>query len=182
MNWLDGVILAIIAVSTYWSYRLGFLLEVAMFLGVLIGLLSAFLGYPYVTPFFEGIFESHHYGATVSFIALFLIVGGVISITGVVAQKFIEAIKLGGLDRFLGALLGFTKAVIGLSVALVIVAGLQTRYPDPYIRDSALARPVVKSSTFVMEQVPSLFQEFVDDYGKHATKWMKRLETSSNGS
>lgn len=173
MTWFDGVIIGIIAFSTYWSYSQGFILEVAFFVGTIVGLLLAFVGYPFLAPFFSSILGGETMGATVAFLFVFAIGGMLITILGMFLQKFIDGLALRGLDRLLGGVIGFVKAVIGVSVMVVILTGIQSDNPPAYLRNSMLAEPVVNVTTRGMEQVPQVFETFMNDYGKPSLKWLK---------
>lgn len=180
MTWFDGLIIGIIAISTYWSFKQGFLLEIAFFLGTILGLLLAFLIYPYLTPFFASVLNSHAMGATVSFLFVFALTGILITIGGMFGQTFLGNIALKGLDRFLGGVIGFIKACVGVSVMVVVLAGLQNEHPPNYLNDSLLAKPIVNVTTTTMKKAPPVFETFMTDYGQPSLEWLKEVQANAD--
>jgi uncharacterized membrane protein required for colicin V production len=172
MSWFDAVIIGIVGFSTYWSFKQGFILEVSFFVGTIVGLLLAFVGYPYSEPFFTSILGSSTMGATVSFLFVFALGGIMVTIAGMFVQKFVDGLALRGLDRLLGGVIGFVKAVIGVCVMVVILTGIQENNPPAYLNNSLLAKPLVRVTTQGMEQVPPVFETFMEDYGEPSLEWL----------
>lgn len=182
MGWFDVVLIGIILVSTYWSYSQGIVLEITFFVGTIAGLLFAFLFYPQFTPFFASILGGSFLPATVSFCLVFLVTGILITILGLFAQKFIDILQLRALDRLLGAIAGFLKSVIAVSVFVVMVSAMYPENPPRYLENSQLAGPVVQMTAGTMESIPSIFSNFLEDYGKPALESLERLrESVENG-
>lgn len=180
MTWFDALIIGIIAVSTYWSFKQGLILEIAFFAGTILGLLVAFVLYPHLSPFFSSILDSETMGSTVSFLFVFALSGLLVTMAGMFIQKFVEGLALKGLDRFLGGVVGFLKAVVGVSVMVVILTGLQGDHPPDYLNDSLLAGPVVTTTTGAMKTVPPVFETFMDDYGRPSLEWLKEVRSKED--
>lgn len=174
MNWVDFLILGLIGASFVWSFRQGLIMELVYFLSVTLGLLMAFLFYPFLTPLLEGIFESHSYAATVSFGSIFLIVLGVVAVVGVIFHKFIYFINLGVFDRILGGIFGIFKAVILISVLLVMITGLYGEDLPDYLSESRFGEPIIQTTNQTMKTIPPLFDQFIEDYGEDALKWIRK--------
>ncbi len=176
MNWLDVLIGAIVLVSSFWSLRRGFILELFYFLALVGGLIMSFLTYPWISPFLKSLLGGTDIGATTAFFLTFILFGGSLVLLGLFLHKFVHLIKLGFFDRLLGAAFGFMKAVVGIAVVLVILVAVEGEPTPGYLENSYLAQPVVAVSTGVMKRVPLVFDEFREDYGQRAEEWLDTLE------
>ncbi|MGM0381859.1 MAG: CvpA family protein [bacterium] len=176
MNWLDILIAVILFFSTFWSFRQGFILELFYFLALVGGLFFSFLFYPYLSPFLESLLGGADIGATVAFFFSFVLFGGGLVLLGLFIHKFIYLIRLGFLDRLLGALFGFLKAGLGIAVVLVMIVAIEGKPAPDYLDDSYFARPIVYISTGTMNKIPLVFDEFKEDYGKRAEEWLRSFE------
>lgn len=174
MNWLDFFILALLIGAFLWSFRQGFIMEVIYFISALGGLLGAFVLYPSLQPTAEIIAGSSQAAATLSFLTLFFLLTLTIIILGLVLHKFIYTIKLGLLDRLLGGLFGLAKVLMLLGVALVMFVGGRDKEPPDYVEDSLIAKPIITTTLRYPKRVPSLFENFHDDYGRRAMKWLRK--------
>jgi len=176
MSWLDILLAAIILISTFWSFRRGFILELFYFLALVGGLFMAFLFYPWISPYLKTLLGGTDIGATVAFFLSFLMFGGALILLGLFLHNFVHLIRLGFVDRLLGAFFGFMKAVVGIAVVLVIVVAVEGQPTPDYLENSYLARPVVAVSMGVMNRVPLVFDGFKQDYGGRAEEWLQSLE------
>ena len=182
MGWFDAIIIGIILFSTYWSYSLGIILEITFFVGTIAGLLFAFLFYPQLIPFFTSIFGGRFISATISFILIFVVTGIGISILGLFVRKFIDILHLRALDRMLGAIAGVLKSVIAVSVFVVMISAIYPENPPSYLENSQLAGPIVQITAGTMESIPSVFSNFLEDYGNPALESLEHLrESVENG-
>ncbi|MEK9719778.1 MAG: CvpA family protein [Quisquiliibacterium sp.] len=77
----------------------------------------------------------------VVFVVLFLVLFLVIRLSGVLVAKALGKIGLGGLDRVLGAVLGFARALVLVAV-VVVVARLFDMHKAPEWRNS-VCRPLL---------------------------------------
>lgn len=173
MNWVDFVILGIIGASFAWSFRHGLIMELVYFLSIALGLLLAFILYPFITPLLVGIFESYDYASTVAFGSVFLMGAGVVAISGILFHKFIHFINLGVFDRILGGVFGFVKAVLLVSVVLVMITALYGKERPEYLAESSLSQPIIEKTNYAMKTIPPLFNQFIQDYGEDALKWIR---------
>lgn len=174
MTWFDFLLLGLVLLSTFFSYRQGFVMEVTYFVSFLGGLIGSLLVYPWVSPFFTAVSGGEYFGSTGAFILVFLFIAGGIALVGVLCQKFLQFLRLGGIDRLAGAVVGFLKAVLGIAVFVVVLTGIYGPRQPGFLENSLLCRPLVRGSTTVMERVPTLFENFMSDYGNRAKEWIAR--------
>jgi membrane protein required for colicin V production len=178
MNWLDVVLLLVLAVSLMTSFRKGFSREViglvtgiaALILGIgLYGTAGAFL-LPYVnTPA-----SAHFAGFFVVFFAVLLLGAVVNHIVG----RFLKVTGLSFVDHALGAAFGLVR---GILVAVALIMGMMAfspgeRPPDAVV-ESRLAPYVASASRVVVAVAPHELKEgFRKTYGELRTIWDKELE------
>ncbi len=175
MTWIDFVFLGAVGLSTFWSFRQGFIMEVFYTLSVLLGLFCAFLFYPYFTPLLTGLLGGDDLGTTVAFGTVFLFSAILLVLLGLLCHNFVHFVKLGFFDRIAGGLLGFFRAVVAVAVVIVIVVAVSGKNKPKYIENSYFCQPVVEATNWTMNRVPYLFDRFKKDYGQRTKKWLKRL-------
>ena len=129
MNLLDGILVVVIAASTYYGIRHGLVLEVFALVAVLAGLGAGIAYHDLVgKPLEEWI---NHSGAArfLGFAAVFLAVGAAVFALGRCARAFVHAVFLGWIDALAGGIIGFLKgvfaawAILTLGVAYLPWAG-----------------------------------------------------------
>lgn len=135
MNWLDLIIIIIIALSTFFGYRKGFLRKVLGIAGLILGFILAVKFYNPVSSLFEKLISMPHSAATVF---AFLIIIGIIFGIAVWLAQYIASISSGTtkVDKVLGAIMGFVQGLIIASILMVNFTYLD--YPSADIRQSSL--------------------------------------------
>lgn len=147
MTGLDYAVLGVTAVSVVWGIWRGFVRETISLAGWVIAFLAAnLLAGPAGEMLPESIARAE-LRVLIAFVAIFLVTLALTSIAGLLLSKLLKAAGLAGLDRTLGGLFGFARALI-LASAFALVAGLTT-FPGhpawkqsvsgPYLAQAALA-------------------------------------------
>ena len=120
----------------------GLVKEILNIVGIV---LAVFLTFNYMDAF-EGIiaplFEPN--AASVPFVSGVILFLGTLIIVGIIAvltKKFLEAVKLGTVNRIFGALFGALKAGMMVSTLLLLLAGFNM--PSTQSRDDSLLYPYV---------------------------------------
>ncbi len=119
MNWLDIIIIVVIAISTFLGLRAGIIKAVLSLAGLIVGVILA--GRYYVTLSEQLTFISQEDTARVVAFAIILIV---VSIIFMVIARFLKwavsAIMLGWVNRLGGAIFGFVLGAIFCGALLAI--------------------------------------------------------------
>ncbi len=154
MNWLDIIIIVLIAVSTFSGLKMGLIKEVLTLAGLIIGVILAGRFYAALAPQLS--FISQTSIAKVAAFAIILI--GVMVIAGVAAgvlKWLTSAVMLGWVDRLGGAALGFIMGALFCSALLALwVKFLGAKGP---IADSALALLLLDKLPMVLALLPKEF-------------------------
>jgi membrane protein required for colicin V production len=119
MNYADWAILAVLLISVVSATVQGFFHEAFGLAGLIVGYLLAAWQYPRLAVWFEPHLKSPWLGDIAGFLIIFF---SVVILAGILGRTVRWAMKEAGLsvvDRTLGALLGFVKGALFVSVILM---------------------------------------------------------------
>jgi membrane protein required for colicin V production len=135
---VDIVFLGIIAIFTLRCAIRGAVSEVMSIAALVFGLLAAIFFYKKAAFIVRERFmpDIKALPEIISFIALFLIVFGVIKILEVMLKGIIEGIKLKGPDHFLGFILGFAEGLVVVCLLLFVI-NIQPFVHPAYVLDGS---------------------------------------------
>lgn len=146
MNWIDLIIIVILIISVVRGFIDGLVKEVAALAALILGIWGAikFSGFTSV-KLYEWFDMSGQSVGIISFLVTFIIIVIVIHFIGILANKIVDAVSLGFLNRILGMVFGLLKSVLILSVFFVILNAINARrhfLPDKTIEESIFYNPV----------------------------------------
>ncbi|GMT49862.1 MAG: hypothetical protein IEMM0008_1401 [bacterium] len=121
MNIVDFVILGVLIIFTYKSYRRGFTGEIFSLVAILLALFVAFKLYTPLSVYLSGISESKTISEVISFAILFIAVNFAVNRLGEWLQYLLDRLYLNWLDSLLGGVVGFTKGFLLVGVTLLIL-------------------------------------------------------------
>ena len=164
-NWLDFVIIAILAVSTIHAWRTGFLRGAVRLLAVVGGVLLAGAYHERVILDLAIATEP----TPEMRLASFGVILAVVVLAGWIAGNFLkgaaEVLMLGWADRSAGALFGFLFAALLVQAAMAIVVVEPFAAAHETVADSAIGRVMLDNVPVVRALLPSDFdlgiQQFV---------------------
>jgi len=160
MNWVDGVLVAVIAVSAILGFFRGLVREV-LGVGAWIGaLVAAFLARPHVLPFVAPYLDppwlADAVGAGAVFLAVLLILKVIIH---VIADQ-VQRSMLGGVDRALGLLFGVARGVFLILLAYIVGGMLvpaTERWPQA-VKEARALPLIADGSRRAVEYLPPDFR------------------------
>jgi membrane protein required for colicin V production len=178
MNWLDVVLLILLAGSIVTSFSTGLTREVVGLISLVVALLLAIWFYgtagaallPYVsTPAI-----AHFCGFLIVFCAV-LIVG---SLAGRLLGRFIKAAGLSFVDRLLGAAFGVVRGLlISIALILALLAFTPGKSPPSAVVDSHVAPYVIDAARVFAALAPlELKDGFRKSYEQVKTIWRATLK------
>jgi membrane protein required for colicin V production len=159
LNWLDIVILIVIALFSFGGLKNGIIRTALSLAGLLAGIMLAGRYYPLLAP--ELTFISDLNIANIA--AFIIILIAVLIATGIAAwvlTHFAKAILLGWLNALLGGVFGFIMGVITTSVLLTI--WVKFRGPSDAITESNFAAALLGYFPFVLSLLPEEFGSIRD--------------------
>ena len=122
MNFLDIIFIIPIVWFAYQGFKRGLIIELASLLALILGIYTALYFSGYAADFLINNMDmSSKYVPVASFILTFIVVVVVVYFIGKILEKLINMVALGFLNKLAGSFFGILKAVIVLSIALLII-------------------------------------------------------------
>jgi len=169
MNYADWAIMAVLLISIISATVQGFFHEIFSLAGLIVGYILAAWQYPRVAAWFEPHLKSPWLGDIAGFLIIFF---AVVLLAGILGRTVRWAMKEAGLsvvDRTLGALLGFVKGALFVSVILM---GMTAFTPASKALDGSQLAPyfLVVGRAAIWAAPSQLRSEFYKglDYLRHA--------------
>ncbi len=154
MTVFDYVVLSIFLVSIVLSVFRGFVREPLAIAGWVV----AFIVASAYTTFFEQFLPVEITGVTlrfsITFVLTFLAVLLVTALITMLLAAFIKGIGLGFIDRFLGSVFGFLRALI-IVMLLVLIAGLTTIPNQVFWQQAVLSKPLEAIALQILPWLPN---------------------------
>jgi membrane protein required for colicin V production len=119
---IDWLIVIVLLVSVLSAAKNGFFLEVFSLAGILLGFVLATWNYQRLLPWLTRWVHSLPAARALSFLLIALGVMLLAGILGRIVRWSIHSIGLGWADRLLGALFGFAKGIVLITVAVLVIA------------------------------------------------------------
>lgn len=164
MNWLDLILLIILALAAWKGFQRGFLIELASLAGLVLGIWAGLRFSDRVTEALD--LEVKH--AAVAFLITFVLVLLLVVLLGHLLTKVIDIAQLSVPNKLAGIAFGALRSGFTLSIALNLVLGYsEGAFPPVAVREgSAFYTPL---QAFAPLAVPQL-QE---------TKWLRQLKQAA---
>ncbi|MDR3500865.1 MAG: CvpA family protein [Parvibaculum sp.] len=149
MTLFDGIVIAVLAISSVLALLRGFTNEVLSILAWVVGALAALWLFPYATPIFRSFIGTEWLAAVVAALAIFIV--GYLLVAAFTMRWADHMLALfeqaETLDKTLGFLFGLVRGLLIVTVAYLFFAWLVPNPADQpdWIRNAKL-RPLVESS------------------------------------
>jgi membrane protein required for colicin V production len=145
MNWIDLIIVVLVILSVISGFTNGLVKEVASLVGLILGIWGAikFSGFT-AAKLYEWFDMSGQYVGIIAFIVTFCAIVICIHFIGVVADKVVNVVQLGFLNRLLGMVFGAIKNILILSVIFSVLNAIDARHHflPKSVEESKLYKPV----------------------------------------
>jgi membrane protein required for colicin V production len=178
MNWLDIVLLLVLAASVVTSFRKGFTREAIGLVSVTVALAAGTWFYgtagAFLLPYVSSPTVAHFAGFFLIFFGV-LLLGGLVSY---LAGRFLRVTGLSVFDHALGAGFGILRGVV-ISVALIlgIMAFSQGENPPAAVVNSRVAPYVAYAARAIAAVAPhELRESFLKRYAQVKNSWGRALE------
>ena len=150
MNALDIVILAVVALFTLYGLKKGFIISLATLGGMLLGIYAAIL----FSNYFSGLFRDAFHPPTawipaLSFSLTFLVVVIGVYFLGKALESLVNMTGMGIINHAAGAVFGFAKGVLLLSVVFFLIALADQK--------NTVITPGARSKSLFYNQVKGVF-------------------------
>ena len=164
MNWVDIVVLAVLALSGLLAFMRGLVREV---LGVAAWAVAALVAspygvFPYVQPWVRQQFADPGVADAVAFGGVFLIVLIVLWLIAAGIGNAVRGSALGGLDRTLGLVFGLARGAALLAAAYILTGHLVApdQWPAPVLEARSLPT-IYRGAEWLAAQLPPQYRPAV---------------------
>ncbi len=159
MNWVDIIVLAVIAASAMLGFMRGLVREV-MGIGAWVGAgIIAVWGGPELVPRMRDWTSNADFAAPLAYAAVFVVALILLSMVAGMIGGVVRGSMLGGIDRSLGVLFGLVRGA-ALIVVAYIAAGflvVPERWPEPVLQARALPY-AYQGAKWLVEQMPPQYR------------------------
>lgn len=163
MSGLDIFLALFILLGAYHGYKAGFLLELFSLFAIILGVLCGFKLMGSAMILIANKFDINEKVLPyVSFVAVFLIVVGVVSLLGKLISASVNKSFLGPVDKTIGGVLGLVKSTFMFSVVLWIVDALKLSFLPNWTEGSWLYPLVADFAPAVTNWISTLMPFFKD--------------------
>ena len=150
MNWLDFIILTIVALLAINGARKGFIISLASLIALALGIYIAVNFSNYLdSVLIENLNPSRKWLPILSFTITFLVVVIVVMIIAKALEKVVDLVGMGILNHIAGGILGFIKGILFVSVLAFIISSY-----DP---NGKLLKPKDKKESMIYGYVDRVF-------------------------
>ena len=130
MNWIDTAIVIVLIISVVMGFINGLVKEVASLAALILGIWGAIKFSTFTAAKLYDYFDmTGKYVGIIAFLITFGIIVVIIHFIGILADKLVNAVALGFLNRLLGIVFGVLKSVLIMSVFFVILNAIDARKP-----------------------------------------------------
>ena len=156
MNWVDGVVLAVLALSAIVALFRGLVQEV-LGIGAWVGAAFAALALqPVLSPVLLASVEAPWIADAIALVGVFVVVLVVLKVVIAMVARRVQDSALGGTDRALGMVFGLARGAF-LVVVAYILGGMVLRepgsWPEP-VREARSLPLVADGARRLMDQLP----------------------------
>jgi membrane protein required for colicin V production len=130
MNWIDVVIVVILILAMVNGFINGLVKEVASLAALILGIWGAIRFSTFTAGKLYDYFDmTGQYVGIIAFLITFAIIVVIIHFIGILADKLVDAVALGFINRLLGIVFGLFKTVLIMSVFFVVLNVIDSKRP-----------------------------------------------------
>ena len=146
MNYIDIIIIVVLALAMIFGFSNGLVREVASLASIILGIWGAIKFSSFTAQKLYEFFDINgQYTGIVAFIITFAGIAVIIHFAGIIIDKFVDAMALGFLNKIFGTVFGLLKAALIMSVFFSILNAINAKrpfLPKEKIEQSALYNPI----------------------------------------
>jgi membrane protein required for colicin V production len=164
MNWLDAVMVIVIAWFTFAAFRAGIIREVVTVIALVVGVLAAGFYYDDLAENVLLFIDDDTAANVTAFVVLFgsMALGG--QLAAILLKHVAGLLALGWLDHLAGAAFGLLKGLILVEVFLILFTTFPYLGLDATIRGSAIAPLFLDGGPALLKLLPGEFNSAVEAF------------------
>lgn len=164
MNWLDGVIVAVILWFTFSAFQAGFIRETVTMVAAIVGAVLAGVFYQDLATNVLVFIDNDTLARIVGFAVIFGVTALAGQLLALILKPTADILQLGIFDQLAGAGFGFLKALVIIQVFLILFVTYPRWDLDKTINDSVFGSLMIKDTAVLVKVMPDEFQAQVDDF------------------
>jgi membrane protein required for colicin V production len=162
MNWLDVIVVLIVAWFTFAAFWAGLIREVVTIVGVALGIVLAGFFYEDLADDVKLVVD----GENASRIIAFLLIFGACALAGQLAAMVLKQtaslLMLGTFDHLLGAVFGFVKGIVIVEILMILFVTFPALGLKDTIDESMFGPMFLDGIPFLLKILPSEFDSAVE--------------------
>ncbi len=171
MNWIDAIILIILIVTAVNGFINGLVKEVAALAALILGIWGA-IKFSFFTAgkLYDYFDMTGQYVGVIAFIITFCLIVVAVHFVGIVADKIVNAVALGFVNRLLGILFGVLKTILIMSVFFAVLNAIDAKKPF-------LPKETIENSKFyspISDIAPAIFPVIGEGEFRHSFDRFKK--------
>jgi membrane protein required for colicin V production len=159
MNWLDIVIIIILAIQTFAGFSQGFIKALGGLIGLIVGIVLAGRYYETLANSLFSFIDNQDGANIAAFIVILVVVWAIFSIVAGLLTKLVSVVFLGGVNRIAGAVFGLLMGALFVGAALAAWASF---FGSGSLADSRIATFLLDKFPIVLSLLPSQFDSIRD--------------------
>ena len=164
MNWLDGVIIAVVLFLTISAFQVGFIRETVTLVSAVIGVVVAGLFYDQLADDVLLFINNDAASRIIAFGILF----SAVALAGQMLALFLKPttamVQLGVFDQLLGAGFGFLKALVFVQIFLIVFVTYPRWGMGDAINDSFIGALMVDDGAVLVQVLPDEFEAAANNF------------------
>jgi len=183
MNWLDVVLLLVIAASVVTSFSAGLAREIVGLISIVAAILLAIWFYGTAGSFVQPYVSSRGIANFCGFLMVFCLVLAVGALVGRILGRLMKVAGLSFVDRLLGAAFGLVRGLlISIALVLALLAFTPGKSPPDAVVNSRVSPYVVGAARVVAAAAPHELKDgFRKSYGQVKAIWGNVLKKGVRG-
>ena len=164
MNWLDGLIVAVIIWFTFSAFQAGFIRETVTIVAAVLGAVLAGIFYQELAEDVLLFIDNDTFARIIAFGVIFGAVALAGQMLALVLKPTVNLLQLGVFDQLAGAAFGFAKAMVFIQVFLILFVTYPKWDLDRTIDESVFGSLIIEDTAVMVKILPDEFEAQVDDF------------------
>jgi membrane protein required for colicin V production len=164
LNWLDGLIVAVIIWFTFSAFQAGFIRETVTIVAAVLGAVLAGIFYQELAEDVLLFIDNDTFARIIAFGVIFGAVALAGQMLALVLKPTVNLLQLGVFDQLAGAAFGFAKAMVFIQIFLILFVTYPKWDLDRTIDESVFGSLIIEDTAVMVKILPDEFEAQVDDF------------------
>ncbi len=162
MNWLDVIVVLIVAWFTFSAFWAGLIREVVTIVGVALGIVLAGFFYEDLADDVKLVVDRENASRIIAFLLIFGACALAGQLAAMVLKQTASLLMLGTFDHLLGAVFGFVKGIVIVEILMILFVTFPALGLKDTIDESMFGPMFLDGIPFLLKILPSEFDSAVE--------------------